>query len=119
MEQENSIINSRKYQPIGRNDRYTIESMYNAGCGTAEIAGIIGCSERSVRREIALGLVEQEHCWCENYWIYSQELAQIKRDEKAKNKGPYCKHQSCENGLNTRYIMHIHIQAGKEEATRM
>jgi len=65
--------------------------MWKAGKTAREIAEVIGCSIKTMKRELALGLVEQEHTWKENYWVYSQEYAQIKRDERSKNKGPYTK----------------------------
>ena len=93
MEQGNCNTKTRKaYKHILEKDRYTIEVMLEAGHSEEEIAKVIGCTPRTLKREIERGTWE--------YWDgkryelkskYSWDVAQRKHDEKGQNKGRYAK----------------------------
>ena len=75
-----------------RDDRYVIEQMLNAGKKMSDIIDVIGCSEKTLKREIKRGT--WEYLDGSTYEIkpkYSWDVAQRKHDEKAKNKGRYAK----------------------------
>ncbi|MDR0916282.1 MAG: hypothetical protein LBN02_03740, partial [Oscillospiraceae bacterium] len=58
---DKSIITQRrkKYKHILRDDRITIEKLLRARVEHTEITRIIGCSARTLTREIERGLCEQ------------------------------------------------------------
>jgi IS30 family transposase len=92
MEQSNYTTNRKKHKHILEKDRYTIEQMLNAGREIPDIVDIIGCSERTLKREIKRGT--WEYLDGKTYEIktkYSWDVAQRKHDENAKNKGRYAK----------------------------
>ena len=75
-----------------RDDRYVIEQMLNAGKKISDIIDVIGCSEKTLKREIKRGT--WEYLDGSTYKIkpkYSWDVAQRKHDEKAKNKDRYAK----------------------------
>ncbi|MDR3216833.1 MAG: helix-turn-helix domain-containing protein [Clostridiaceae bacterium] len=57
MEQANNTTISRKWKHLCGRERIKIESLIKAGLGTGEIAAVIGCSIRTIQREIKRGSV--------------------------------------------------------------
>jgi len=92
MEQVNNTTQRKKHKHILRDDRYVIERMLNAGQSEAAIIAVIGCTPKTLDREIERGTWE-----CldgQTYEIrrkYSWDVAQRKHDENAANKGRYAK----------------------------
>jgi len=85
--QGNNSIKRIKGKHLTYEERIKIETLYNEGYKESEIANNLGKHRTTIEREIPLGLVEQEHTWKENYWVYSAEVAQNRRDERSNNKG--------------------------------
>ena len=92
MEQANCNTARKKHKHILQADRYTIEQMLTAGHSEAEIANVIGCTLKTVKREIKRGT--WEYLDGKTYEIklkYSHDVAQRVHEENAKNKGRYAK----------------------------
>lgn len=88
MSQENySTRDGKKKHTITEKDRYRIEGMVKAKTETQEIAKIIGCSQRSIEREIRRGTVELLTSEYETVQVYKADYAQMRYKEKAANKG--------------------------------
>ena len=92
MEQNNNTTKGKKYKHILRDDRYVIEQMLNANQEKVEIIKVIGCSQKTLERELKRGEWEylDDRTW-EMKKKYSWDVAQRKHDENAKNKGRYAK----------------------------
>ena len=58
MEQFNYTTKKKEYKHILRDDRYVIEQMLNAGKKMSDIIDVIGCSEKTLKREIKRGTWE-------------------------------------------------------------
>jgi len=91
MSQNNNTTKKKKYKHILKNDRITIENMISAGCKNPEIEGVIGCSPRTLTREIESGSFERLNTDYTLSTVYAYDVGQRKHEEKAKNKGPYAK----------------------------
>lgn len=91
MGQDNNTTKKKKYKHILENDRIVIEQMLNAKCDKKEIARVIGCSLRTINREIKRGTWYKMDSQLETKAVYSYDVGQRKHDELAKNKGPYAK----------------------------
>lgn len=91
MSQDNNNTKRKEYKHILENDRITIEQMLAAGCKIQEIARVIGCSSKTLKREIKRGSWERLNSDYTTTTVYSWDVAQRKHDEKGKNKGPYAK----------------------------
>ena len=92
MERSNFTQNRKKYKHILRGDRYVIEKMLNARQGEAAILAVIGCSPKTLKREIARGTWEYlDGATWETKTKYSWDVAERKHAEKARNKGRYAK----------------------------
>ncbi len=77
----------RKKKPLKEKDRYQIEALLRAGRKTSEIAEIIGCSKRTIEREVKRGLVQQLTTELETVVVYKADVGQRIRDNNAGNKG--------------------------------
>lgn len=77
---------------ITPDDRYRIEALVRAGEKPAQIAMVIGCSERTIWRELRRGRCEvlDGKTW-KMQKTYSQQIAQEDYNKKATNKGPSLK----------------------------
>lgn len=77
---------------ITAEDRYRIEALVKAGEKPAQIARVIGCSERTIWRELRRGRCEvrDSHSW-KMQKTYSQQIAQEDYNKKATHKGPALK----------------------------
>ena len=92
MEQENCNTKRKKHKHILRDDRYVIEQMKKAGHGDADIAAVIGCTQKTLKREIERGRWQRLNGSTFEYEsVYSWDVAQRRHEEKAKNKGRYAK----------------------------
>ena len=92
MEQGNYTTERKKHKHILRDDRYVIERMLNAGQSKGAIISVIGCTLKTLEREIKKGTWQKLNGAtgeCED--IYSWDVAQRKHEENAKNKGRYSK----------------------------
>jgi len=92
MEQDNSTTERKKYKHILRDDRYVIEQMLNAGQDNEAIIEVIGCTVKTLEREIRRGTWEYlDGATYEYKTKYSWDVAQCKHEETARNKGRYAK----------------------------
>jgi len=92
MEQDNCITKRKKHKHILRDDRYVIEQMLNARHTNSAIAEVIGCTEKTLTREIERGTHQYlDSSTYEYREKYSWDVAQRKHEEKAGNKGRYAK----------------------------
>lgn len=82
-----STSKGKKKHTITEKDRYKIEAMVKAKTKKKIIAEIIGCSERSIEREIRRGTVEQLTSEYETVYEYKADYAQMRYNEQAANKG--------------------------------
>jgi len=92
MEQVNCNTGRKKHKHILEKDRYVIEQMLNAKQPETAIIAVIGCTSKTLEREIKKGTWQRlngETYECES--VYSWDVAQRKHEEKAKNKGRYAK----------------------------
>jgi IS30 family transposase len=74
-----------------RDDRYVIEQMLNAKQEMSAIIAVVGCSEKTLNREIKRGTHEYLDTHLKLHEKYSWDVAQRKHEENAKNKGRYAK----------------------------
>lgn len=92
MEQVNCNTKRKKHKHILRDDRYVIEQMLNAGQEKAAIIAVIGCTKKTMEREIARGTWDWLNGETYEYEsVYSWDVAQRKHEERSKNKGRYAK----------------------------
>ena len=92
MEQDNFNTERKKHKHILRDDRYVIEQMLNAKQSEAAIMAVIGCTIKTLEREIRRGSWERLKGDTYEYEkVYSWDVAQRKHEEKARNKGRYAK----------------------------
>jgi len=92
MEQANCTTERKKHKHILRDDRYVIEQMLNAGQEKTAILRVIGCTEKTLRREIARGT--WRYLDGSTYEIkekYSWDVAQRQHEAAGRNKGRYAK----------------------------
>ena len=92
MEQNNYNIKRKKHKHILREDRYLIEKLLNSGFELEKIMVAVGCSQRTLEREIVRGTWEYlDSSTYEMKTKYSWDVAQKKHEETGKNKGRYPK----------------------------
>ncbi len=92
MEQTNCNTSRKKYKHILEEDRYVIERMIRAGQSKATITEVIGCTAKTLEREIKRGTWDRLNGETYEYEsVYTWDVAQRKHEEKAKNKGRYAK----------------------------
>jgi len=92
MEQVNCNTTRKKHKHILRDDRYVIEQMLVAKQEKAEIIKVIGCTTKTLIREIKRGRWERLNGETYEYEsVYSWDVAQRKHEEKGRNKGRYAK----------------------------
>lgn len=108
MEQINCITTRKKHKHILRDDRYVIEQMLNAGQDKAAIVAVIGCSPKTLKREIARGSWQRlNNKTYEFEVVYSWDVAQRRHDESGKNKGRYAK---INDAPELRAFLELHIK---------
>jgi len=92
MEQDNITTARKKHKHILRDDRYVIEQMLNAGQQKETIIAVIGCTQKTLEREIERGTWRRMNGTTYEYEdVYSWDVAQRNHEEKGKNKGRYAK----------------------------
>lgn len=92
MEQNNCTTKRKKHKHILRDDRYVIEQMLNAKQPKEAIMAVIGCTAKTLEREITRGTWQRLNGKTYEYEsVYSWDVAQRKHEDKAKNKGQYAK----------------------------
>ncbi len=92
MEQTNCNTQRKKHKHILQEDRYVIERMLNAEQPKLTITEVIGCTKKTLEREIKRGTWQRLNGETYEYEsVYSWDVAQRKHEEKAKNKGRYTK----------------------------
>ena len=82
---------NRKGKHLKYEERIKIEALSKTGMKSKEIAGYIGCSGRTVRRELAKGKTELLNTDLTRRNEYSAEIGQQKHDYAATAKGPALK----------------------------
>jgi IS30 family transposase len=84
--------NDRKNKHFTYRERLRIEIMHKEKIGTLEISKAIGCSQRSVQRELKRGKVTQLDSSTWNYYeTYSADISQNRYEQGNQNKGPSLK----------------------------
>lgn len=92
MSQLNSIIESRKGKHLTYEERIKLEALYKIGLNSSRIAEQIGGrSERTIRREIAKGMVQLLNSDLTIRMQYSAEIGQAEHDRQGTAKGPALK----------------------------
>ena|GEM_PF-1209446 len=92
MEQPNYTTEKKKYKHILYEDRIIIERMLGVGRELSDIIEVIGCSPKTLDREIKRGTWEYlDGKTYEKKSKYSWDVGQRKHYEKSKNKGRYAK----------------------------
>ena len=92
MEQNNCNTTRKKHKHILRDDRYVIEQMLRAKQEKATIIEVIGCTTKTLEREIERGTWQRLNGSTYEYEkVYSWDVAQQKHEETSKNKGRYAK----------------------------
>jgi len=76
----------KKYHPITYEDRVQIEGYVNIGLEAKEIAVLIGCSERTMKRELANTWEEKQGDWTYKT-RYTYDYAQMRHEERGAKKG--------------------------------
>ena len=92
MEQDNNITVRKKHKHILRDDRYVIEQMLNARQSKETITAVIGCTLKTLEREIERGTWQRLNGETYEYeQVYSWDVGQRKHEESGVNKGRYAK----------------------------
>jgi len=92
MEQRNCTTLRKKHKHILRDDRYVIERMLSGGQSREAILAVIGCTAKTLGREIERGTWQRLNGTTYEYEdVYSWDVAQRKHEEKGHNKGRYAK----------------------------
>lgn len=90
--QKNTKVKAeKKKHHLTEYDRIRIEVLRKAKHSNKEIALFIGCSERTIRREIARGWCKQRSYEVNYFYTYAADKGQRICNEKSKNKGRYSK----------------------------
>ncbi len=86
------INNERKRKHFTYKERLRIEVMYKEKVSTLKIAEAIGCSRRSIQRELRRGKVTQldGRTWI-YYESYSADISQNRYEQESQGKGPALK----------------------------
>lgn len=91
MSQTNNTTNVKTWKHLNYEKRIRIEALSKAGLKSEEIAKQIGCSGRTVRRELRRGLVEQVDSLWRSRNVYSADVGQQKHNYAGTGKGPCLK----------------------------
>jgi IS30 family transposase len=90
----------KKNKHLDYRERLRIEVLYKEGKNAREISKAIGCSQRTIERELKRGAVSQVTSLWEGYSSYGAEIAQNKHRRAMEGKGPTLKmghdHKMCE-----------------------
>ena len=92
MEQSNCNTRRKKHKHILEKDRYVIEQMLKAKHEKSAISEVIGCTLKTLNREIERGTWQRLNGETYEYEnVYSWDVAQRKHEKNGKNKGRYAK----------------------------
>lgn len=109
MSQLNSITETRKGKHLTYEERIKLEALYKMGLTSACIAEQIGGrSERTIRREIARGIVELLNSNLTTRLEYSAEIGQLEHDKQGTAKGPALK-----IGKDHKLVNYLEMAIGK------
>ncbi|MBR3504893.1 MAG: IS30 family transposase [Clostridia bacterium] len=87
MSQGNYSTGEKKKKHLTERDRYKIEALAEAKRSTKEISKQIGCSQRTIQRELQRGKVTQLNSGYEFIEVYKADVGQRIHDERAVMKG--------------------------------
>ena len=87
MSQQEYSTKSGEKKHLKEKERYQIEALVKAKKAVKEIAEIIGCSRRTIEREMKRGKVVQLTSEYEYVEVYKADVGQRVHEERAKNKG--------------------------------
>ena len=87
----NDTTKNRKGKHLNYEERIKIETLSKTGMKSEEIARYIGCSGRTVRRELAKGKTELLNSDLTTRIEYSADIGQQRHDYAATGKGPRLK----------------------------
>ena len=87
MSQKDYSIKGTKKKHLTERDRYKIEVLAATKQSTKEISRQIGCSQRTIQRELQRGRVTQMNSEYEFVEVYKADVGQRLRDERSLNKG--------------------------------
>ena len=87
MGQQEYSTKSGEKNHLKEKERYQIEALVKAKKAVKEIAEIIGCSRRTIEREMKRGKVVQLTSEYEYVEVYKADVGQRVHEERAKNKG--------------------------------
>lgn len=91
MSQINNTTKTRKGKHLNYEERIKIETLSKMGMKSEKIALEIGCSGRTVRRELSKGMAELLNTDLTTRKEYSADIGQQKHDYASTNKGPMLK----------------------------
>ena len=91
MDRLDNNTRTAKGKHLNYEKRIRIEALSKAGLKTGAIAKQIGCSERTIRRELAKGRVELLNSDLTVRYEYSADVGQQKHDYAGTGKGPKLK----------------------------
>ena len=91
MGQEKYTTKERKGKHLNYEERIKIEALYRSGLRPSGIGLQLGCSKRTVERELLRGKVELLKSDLTTYETYSAELGHSEYDQRATAKGPALK----------------------------
>ena len=113
MERNNNTIKSRKGKHLTYEERQKLEVLLKAKVDRkkiAELLGLGGRSERTIRREIERGTVQLLNSDLTERYEYSADAAQLKYERNAANKG-----RSLKIGRGHDLVAHIERKIGEEK----
>ena len=87
MSQKKYTTEKGKKKHLTEKERYQIEALIKAKKKPKEIAEVIGCSRRTIEREIKRGSVTQLTSGYEYVTVYKADAGQREHEERARNKG--------------------------------
>ena len=87
----NYTTKTRKGKHLNYEERIKIETLSKIGMKSEEIGSVIGCSGRTIRRELAKGITELLNTDLTTRKEYSADIGQQKHDYAATGKGPMLK----------------------------
>ena len=110
MGQSNNTTKEKKWKQITEEERYKIEGWLQARQKHGEIALMLKKHVRTVKREIAMGLVVQRDSELREKEVYKADYAQMLHDEKASHKG-----RNHKIGKDHALAEHIEKKIGEEK----
>lgn len=110
LEQNNNNKSGGKWQQITEEQRYKIEGFLEAKLTQKQIAETMGVSERTIRREVAMGKVVQRDSELREKMVYKADYAQMVHDKRGENKG-----KGLKIGKNHKLVAFLEKKIGDEK----